>query len=420
MNPTELKNKMMNLWKSVFHDSDAYISLMFDTYFNPDLTVYHEVDNDIVSALLGIPYTFNFGDTKLTGLYLCGLATQENFRGQGIMTKLIKEINKKASERGYSFTFLIPASDSLINYYSEHGYHEAIYRVEERYTCIHDFDMEYRSILSKESDTIRGIKERYYDNLRVKTYDKNISNIDNKIIQYITSNESKEKTYIELKHSSKDIQAIITENIISKGDIIICYTSDNRISGIAFVIRINLNQIVIPKLYFDNRCSFFKILDFVKKMYQDSSLSVYLYPEETYRKALWSKIYISDATDFEIGTTEQVYNVKSLAKTYGMIRVLNYSEILKFTAKYKPDLKFSILIKGYFGNRNALLCNIQNGNSCFSELAEPERDDTNADISVLTPQELSNLLFRKKDNNNLIFEAFGIPRLAINMTLMLD
>lgn len=42
MHTAELKSKMMQLWKNTFHDSDAYISLVFDTYFNPDLIAYNE------------------------------------------------------------------------------------------------------------------------------------------------------------------------------------------------------------------------------------------------------------------------------------------------------------------------------------------------------------------------------------------
>ena len=138
MHTAELKSKMMQLWKNTFHDSDAYISLVFDTYFNPDLIAYNEENGKLVSAMLGVPYEFGNGGNKLKGLYLCGLATQEEFRHRGIMNDLIEKINTTAIEKGYDFTFLIPATDALINYYSARGYNNAIYRVEDRYTEVHD------------------------------------------------------------------------------------------------------------------------------------------------------------------------------------------------------------------------------------------------------------------------------------------
>ena len=52
MNPAELKNKMKSLWRDTFHDSDAYINLVFDNYFNPDLLEYEEMNGDVVAGLL--------------------------------------------------------------------------------------------------------------------------------------------------------------------------------------------------------------------------------------------------------------------------------------------------------------------------------------------------------------------------------
>ena len=62
MHTAELKSKMMQLWKNTFHDSDAYISLVFDTYFNPDLIAYNEENGKLVSAMLGVPYEFGNGE----------------------------------------------------------------------------------------------------------------------------------------------------------------------------------------------------------------------------------------------------------------------------------------------------------------------------------------------------------------------
>ena len=126
MNAVEIKKKMMGLWESVFHDSKEYISLIFDNYFNPDFVEFIEMDGRIVSALLAIPYVFSNGKEKLNGLYLCGLATAENYRQKGLMTSLLQNINRRA-EGNYDFTFLIPSTDMMADYYHRQGYFNSFY-----------------------------------------------------------------------------------------------------------------------------------------------------------------------------------------------------------------------------------------------------------------------------------------------------
>ncbi len=150
MEANELKRQMMKLWKETFHDSDDYVNLVFDSYFAPEHVVYEESEGKVIAALLAVPYDFKFGidsdalcgrlpECFLKGLYLCGLATDEKFRGMGIMSRLIDKINCVACEKGYDFTFLIPASEGLRKYYKDRGYVNSFYRCINRYTSAHDF-----------------------------------------------------------------------------------------------------------------------------------------------------------------------------------------------------------------------------------------------------------------------------------------
>ena len=107
METLDLKRKLTGLWKDTFHDSDEYIRLWFDKYYDPQWTEYEQVGNEIVSMLFGVPYEFGGSEGKIRGLYLCGLATNAKYRGQGLMSKLLDRINDKAREAGFAFTFLI-------------------------------------------------------------------------------------------------------------------------------------------------------------------------------------------------------------------------------------------------------------------------------------------------------------------------
>ena len=430
MQTEEIKRKMMKLWKDIFHDTDAYISLVFDNYFNPDLVEYIEENGRIISALLGVPYEFGCGKEKLKGLYLCGLATDEEFRHRGMMNDLIEKINISAKEKGFAFTFLIPSSDALINYYSVRGYVNAMYRVEDCYTQIHDFEKDYISILNREDERVKRLKEKYYYSLNSSVVSDTDTDTKNKIAEYIRKTEGEISTYLTLLHSPEDTDIVIRENFISGGKIAVSYTPDGTLTGVAFISVDYKKRVVIHKMYYDDNCSMYKILDFVKKTYPDSPISLFCYPEETDRRALWMKVYGAanpDGGNLEgaYGISERVYDVSRHARPYGMIRILDIREVLKFMSKYRGDAKFSILVKDVLEEGKILKCIVNEGKIKFDEIEEADANANNRrqdgiSTTYLKKKELLELLFRKKDSSNLIMEAFGIPRIPTNMSLLLD
>lgn len=432
MRTDDIKKNMMKLWKDVFHDSDTYINLIFDHYFNVDLIEYHEENGCIISALLGVPYEFGCGENKLRGLYLCGLATDEEFRNRGIMNNLIERINSRAKDYGFAFTFLIPSSDALINYYSVRGYINAMYRVEDCYTQIHNFEKDYFTILNGEDDRIIELKRKYYYSLNVDVIDvNNDKHLIEDIVAYIRKYETNISTYLSIQHSERDIRIIIKENKISGGNIFVSYTPNGKLSGVAFATTDYRKRIVISKIFYDDNCSMYRILDYVKKVYPDSPISLYCYPEESDRRAIWMKVYGASNPDGgnlegSYGIAERVYDVSKHARPYGMIRIVSLHEILKFLANYRSDAKFSILVNVADRDDNSLKCDINDGEVSFSLVNQAEtkgcfnKNNNGVPITSLNEKELLELLFRKKDNSNLIIEAFGIPRIPTNISLMLD
>lgn len=122
---SKIKTDMMELWKETFHDSDRYIGIVFDTYFNLDNICVRYCGERLISALLGVPYAFRIDGREATGMYLCGLATAPSYRRQGIMGIMMREIEVRATERGFDMTFLIPADNGLREYYRRKGYHDS-------------------------------------------------------------------------------------------------------------------------------------------------------------------------------------------------------------------------------------------------------------------------------------------------------
>lgn len=403
MNSKDLKAKMMKLWKETFHDSDAYISLVFETYFDPEFIEYYEENGKLISALIGIPYYFCNGKEKIKGLYLCGLATLEEFRHRGIMTDLIDNICRKAKDKGFSISFLIPASDMLRIYYASRGFCNAMYVVEDRYTDVHDFKNDYMQILYKEDERIRILKTKYFDSLTVEILDSNNSNQIEKTIEYIIESEGNTSAYVSLLHSAKDVEAIIKENTISGGKILISANVDKKITGALFITFDERKRIIIPKIYHEDNCTYFKLLDRAKKMYPELSMSVFCYPEETERRVLWSKVYGAGSSGGNLnegsyGVAERVYEVNRHARPYGMVKILNVRQILEFVARDRKDCKFSILVKTPESSAEYTKFTAEEGEIKYEGVSSEKarRLRSSGEVTELSLRDLSEILFRKK------------------------
>lgn len=423
MQASDLKRRMSQLWKDTFRDSDQYVSLVFDNYFDPELVAYEESEGRVVAALLGVPYEFGNAENRLKGLYLCGLATHPEFRGRGLMTKLLDEINSKAAERDFAFTFLIPSDEGLRKFYHDRSYVNAFYRVIDNYTSLHDFELEYNSILAEQKEKVAELKKRYFEGLKcdfistVKPADQTQIESLKTLIRGIENSQLD----LQIIHSDHDIEVLIKENVVSNGSIHFTLNSNGVVTAAAFVSLAD-HCVNIHKLYSNDIASKYKVLDAVKKAWPDLPIQHYISSIEMDRNALWSRAYGSFMADSPqvdtISITERVYSLAAHAKMYGMARILDLPEILKFQASNRRDLKYSILTKTA---DPAILDAIdtKGGEVRIKQLPVANVDPSKL-AYLMTRRDISEILFRRRDTDNLITEAFGIPSINGAITLLLD
>ena len=111
------------LWQEAFDEPEDFTDLFFSVGFSPDR--YHCVwDNGVpVSAL----YWFDcyLGEQKLA--YIYGVATRKTHQGKGFAGKLLQEAHNILRAQGYAGTILVPASQSLFDFYQKFGYHTATF-----------------------------------------------------------------------------------------------------------------------------------------------------------------------------------------------------------------------------------------------------------------------------------------------------
>ena len=391
MEHTELKRKMMALWKDAFHDSDQYVELIFDNYFDPELVAYETAGPEVVAALMGIPYEFGGEQGKIRGLYICGVNTKPKFRGQGISTRLLDQINEKSKKLGYAFTFLIPATERLQRFYSRRGYVDAFYRCDQNYTSLHDFRLEFETFLEGQKGKVVDLKRGYYDTLLTSEILPDTSEeVLEKVVELVLAQEMTQGD-LEIIHSAKDMRAVIRENQISGGHIYYVSTPQGQITAVAFTNLIDRTRIDIGHLYSTDQVSTYRLLDFIKRSEPDAGIRMFVQPRNSERK--------------------------NLAKMHGMARILNLSEILKFQADGHGDLKYSILVNEVPGQVERY--DVRNGTvrhrgvSKDSEEYDPSR-------TVISQKDISCVLFRRPDSGALITEAFGMPSLGGYISLMLD
>lgn len=374
--------RLKDLWKEIFKDSDAYVDLIFDRVLTPRYTLSHNVDGKLAAAIFGVPYEFVCRGKKLHALYLCGLSTRSEFRCRGIMTELINNLLAIAHDDSFPLVFLIPADNVLQRYYRGKGWNSAIYRVRERFTSLHVFI---------DKDKHNGLAEKY-SVTRIENFWPDIltsGNIEfsNLVSDYVMKHETG-KDYPVLVHDHEIMLTTICENSISGGTIFVAKNHKEDLVGIAFTMpNYEIEKMIEVRYIVSNSHEVeTELLQKIHEAYPGHEITLFRFPEETDRKAICEEFNVTIDPDspqsFAVGERTEVHDAAHNSETYGMAKILDVCEILKFMGVDADDEKYSILMKN--------------------------------------PNMLQSVLFRHPKSDYTIEEAFGLRRLPLDMALLLD
>lgn len=115
-------NNMTFLWNEAFGDSEEDIMFFINQKFNPQNTLVYDVDGKIASMLFLLEGNMRINNKMYPSYYLYAACTLNEYRGRGYMSLLLDFAKKTASDRGYYYICLLPASESLYGYYEKYGY----------------------------------------------------------------------------------------------------------------------------------------------------------------------------------------------------------------------------------------------------------------------------------------------------------
>lgn len=104
--------KTRPLWEEVFwEDSEEFVDYYYKEKAPHNLTLaIWEKETDMPAAMLHLTsYTMVISGKKYQTCYVVGVATREKYRHQGMMQRLLEEVDIICEEKGIPFVFLMPA-----------------------------------------------------------------------------------------------------------------------------------------------------------------------------------------------------------------------------------------------------------------------------------------------------------------------
>lgn len=119
---SHLKWQTRALWQQCFSDSNDFLQLYFNKKYAPSLNSFIEENGQVVSALQRLPYRMHWENTDIPVGYISGACTSPERRGRGLMRRLLGQAHRRMYADGQWFSLLIPADETLRQYYARSGY----------------------------------------------------------------------------------------------------------------------------------------------------------------------------------------------------------------------------------------------------------------------------------------------------------
>ena len=139
------KQRVYEIWEDNFHDPVSYANFYFNEVYGKNEVLLNEemsADENLVKGMLHLnPYTLHVKGQPAEAKYIVGVATDEEYRRQGVMRELLVKTFQELRSRGELFTYLMPADE---NYYLPFDFRFGMAQVEQ--------ELEYLPELRKETE----------------------------------------------------------------------------------------------------------------------------------------------------------------------------------------------------------------------------------------------------------------------------
>ena len=111
-----MREKVKNLWKLCFNDSDEFTDMYFRLRYSNDVNIAIQSGEEVIAALQMLPYPMTFGKNEIKTGYVSGACTHPDYRNRGAMRELLSQAFTRMLHNDMAVSTLIPAEPWLFGY----------------------------------------------------------------------------------------------------------------------------------------------------------------------------------------------------------------------------------------------------------------------------------------------------------------
>ncbi len=112
-------SQIRDLWNYCFDDTPEFVNFFFQACYQADNALVVEEEGRIQSCLQILPYRMILRDREIPISYIVGVATWPEYRGQGLIKRLLQFADKVLQDRGIYQSILLPFQ---YDFYRKYGW----------------------------------------------------------------------------------------------------------------------------------------------------------------------------------------------------------------------------------------------------------------------------------------------------------
>ena len=151
------KQRVYDMWQDNFHDPVSYADFYFEEVYGKNEILLNQTEEETVKGMLHLnPYILQVKGQPVEAKYIVGVATDEEYRRQGVMRELLVKTFQTLRDREELFTYLMPADE---NYYLPFDFRFGMAQIEQELEYLpEEYNLERKSETVEECMT--GPKSR--------------------------------------------------------------------------------------------------------------------------------------------------------------------------------------------------------------------------------------------------------------------
>lgn len=124
-----MREDLIALCDRCFGDGIPYTQMMFRYLFAPENMLVYLSEGKPVAMMFFLPCQLQGEDKTIPCHYIYAACTDKEYRGRGLMSQMLEEVARLGAARGQAYSILVPAEESLFDYYGQRGYRTDFYRL---------------------------------------------------------------------------------------------------------------------------------------------------------------------------------------------------------------------------------------------------------------------------------------------------